>query len=297
VADQVLPITELDKVGVILDTPPVALPPNTFSNVRNVRFKDGTIRKMEGEVNIFPNIFDDSNNQINSINANFDGSIIKYFLWWDNPNLTGDNKGYYLLITEEERLAADDTVPLPNNTDPTHQRDIAYLLNINGSNKVQKGVFQPATQGQWQHTFFQGGFALIINNGLDAPHYILDGNNNSNINDVPNFFELPGWESYNINETLLQDTFDGNTDSYIFDLGRKVNFSLEYIEIVDYDSGTGNYTTFTPDGVDSDGDAANTADYDAPLYSTFTGDPTVGFATNSAYEIYYDDLNTKQFRV
>jgi len=45
VADQVLPINQLDQAGVILDTPPVALPPNSFSNVRNIRFKDGAIKK------------------------------------------------------------------------------------------------------------------------------------------------------------------------------------------------------------------------------------------------------------
>ena len=71
--EQVLPINNLDEAGVILDIPSVALPPNAFSNVRNVRFKDGSVRKMKGEVNIFPNIFDDSSNLINGIAANFDG--------------------------------------------------------------------------------------------------------------------------------------------------------------------------------------------------------------------------------
>jgi len=288
VADQVLPINQLDQAGVILDTPPVALPPNSFSNVRNIRFKDGAIKKMEGEVNIFPNIFDDSNNLINSVSANFDGSIIKYFLWWDNPNLANVNKGYYLIIAEEERLVSDNSIPPQGNTNPTHQKDIAYLVNVNGSTKVQKGIFQPTEIGNWQHTFFQGGFCLIINNGLDKPNYILDDNNNTNINNIPNFAELPGWDSYKVNQIYLQDTFNSNTDSFIFDLGKKVNFALEYIEIVDYDSQTESYTTFTAAGVDGDGDAANSVNYDAPDYSTFTGDPTVGFLTNDQYEIYFD---------
>lgn len=288
-AGQVLPITQLDQTGVILDTPPAALPPNAFSDVRNVRFKDGAVKKMEGEVNIFPNLFDDSNNLIDGVAANFDGAVLKYVVWWPNPNLIASNKGYYLVIAEETRLASDDTVPPVDNTDPTHQRDIAYVVTVDGASKVQKGVFEDTPLGNWQHTFFQGGFALIINNGLDVPQYILDENNNTNINNIPTFAELPGWDSYEVNQIYLQDTFDPDTDSFIFDLGKKVNFALEYIEIIDYDVGTDSYTTFIAAGVDGDGDAANSADYDAPLFSTFTGDPTVGFVTNDEYQIYYDD--------
>ena len=92
-ANQVLPITQLDQVGLILDTPPASLPPNAFSDVNNIRFKDGSVKKMEGEVNIFPNLFDDLTNQINGLSANFDGSIIKYCAWWPNPNLINNNKG------------------------------------------------------------------------------------------------------------------------------------------------------------------------------------------------------------
>ena len=51
---QVLPVTEIAKAGVIMDTPSVSLPPNVFSNVENVRFRDGAVRKMEGEMRLFP---------------------------------------------------------------------------------------------------------------------------------------------------------------------------------------------------------------------------------------------------
>ena len=303
--EQVLPINNLDEAGVILDIPSVALPPNAFSNVRNVRFKDGSVRKMKGEVNIFPNIFDDSSNLINGIAANFDGSIIKNVIWWPNPNLAVYNQGYYIIITEEERVAPDsngdnpvidgttyyiNAVPPANNAlVPTRQRDVAYLVTINGNTKIEKGYFEPAGIGAWQHTFFQGGFCLIVNNGLNAPHYILDEENNTNANNVPNFSKLPGWESYTVDQIFLQDNFDSNSDSYIFNLGKKVNFEIEYIEILDYDSQTNAYTTFVASGTDSDGDAANSINYDAPLYSTFTGDPTVGFANNDEFEIYYDE--------
>ena len=46
---EVLPIRELGTVGLVQDTPAVSLPPNVFTNVENVRFRDGAVRKMEGE--------------------------------------------------------------------------------------------------------------------------------------------------------------------------------------------------------------------------------------------------------
>lgn len=222
---QVQPITDLDQFGVIYDRPAASLPPNAFSDALNVRFRDGTVRKMMGEVNIFPNIFDDSNNQISGVDANYDGSILKYAFFWPNPNLIGRNSGYYIVITEETRLVADDTVPGPGNVDPVHQRDVVYLVSVDGTSKVEKGVFSFTSIGQWHHTFFQGGFAIVINNTLDAPQYILDLEDNTDINLVPSFKQLPGWESYNVNEVILQDTFNPNEDSYIFDLGQNVDFN------------------------------------------------------------------------
>ena len=70
---QILPITGLDKTGVILDAPAVSIAPNAFSDCRNVRFRDNTVSKMEGEVNIFPEIFTTSD------------QVGKYVVWWPNP--------------------------------------------------------------------------------------------------------------------------------------------------------------------------------------------------------------------
>ena len=46
---QVLPITDIASLGVIEDTPSFSLPPNAFSDVQNVRFRDNAVRKMLGE--------------------------------------------------------------------------------------------------------------------------------------------------------------------------------------------------------------------------------------------------------
>ena len=40
-----LNIVDIASKGVVKDTPPIALAPNIFTDVRNVRFKDGAIRK------------------------------------------------------------------------------------------------------------------------------------------------------------------------------------------------------------------------------------------------------------
>ena len=191
--EQILPLTGLDQTGVILDNPPVSLPPTAFSDALNVRFKDGAVRKMEGELNIFPdlNVTDDPS------------ATIKYVAWWANPNLSFLNRGYFLVIMEH--YAASD--------DPS-RNDYAYLVNPEGLHS-RKGVFQVDTNAAWQHTFFQGGFSIVINNGLEAPQYITDPDGNQSLADVPNFSPLPGWESYRINETRISDTFtDLNTTTF-----------------------------------------------------------------------------------
>jgi len=283
---QVTPITGVDQVGLIYDRPAAALPPNAFSDALNVRFRDGTVRKMKGEVNLFPNLFDDPNNQINGLDANYDGSLLKYAFFWPNPNLINGNSGYYVVITEETRLVVDDSVPPPGNVDPTHQKDIVYLVSVDGTEKVQKGVFEIASDSQWQHTFFQGGFAVIINNAVDKPHYILDNEPNSDINTVPDFAGLPGWESYEVNQQFLRDTFDPNTDSYVFDLGQNVNFDNTVIvveRINSSDPTTVVHLTARGDtGVDG---TANNPSWTAPNLDTVVYTPWI---VPDEYEIYYD---------
>ena len=206
--NQVVPITGFDQVGVILDSPPVSLPPNALSDVRNVRFKDGAVRKMEGEVNLFPNLFDGDG-------VSYNGDILKYVVWWPNPNIIDDNRGYYLIIVEQDYTDTD----MVNHG----QRDVAYLLSPGSTARHFLGHFQRDELANWQHTFFQGGFAMVINNGLDEPHYIIDSDGNTDITRINPFEPLPGWESYEINQTVISDTFSaGNTG--VFTIGNPVDF-------------------------------------------------------------------------
>ena len=285
-SSQVTPISQVDQYGLIFDRPAPSLPPNAFSDGKNVRFRDGTIRKMQGELNIFPNLFDDPNNQVGGTDVNYDGSFIKYVVFWPNPNIIGANLGYYLVITEETRLVSNDSVPPPGNTDPTQQRDIAYLVSVDGTSKVQKGVFESVAEGLWNHTFFQGGFAIIINNGVDKPHYILDDNGNTDINAVPNFLSLPGWDSYFVAQVNLQDVYNPIVDNPIFDLGKEVNFDYEYIEVSRINSSdTTTSITLTALGDDGTAGTANNPSFVPPDFSTMSTSP---YSTADVYEIFYD---------
>ena len=226
---QVVPVTELDKVGLIEDVPPVALPPSAFSDCRNVRFRDGAVQKMEGDVNILP-----------YIEYQNPEDILRYVAWWPNPNLSVFNEGYYLIIVNQDGIV-DDVITSVDN---------AYLVKVGDlgrydllTNEIMPVVLSPdavtrddedneiiganfkgqfQSGGNWQHTFFQGGFTLIINNGLQTPHFILDSENAINVEDVPPFAELPGWDSYAVvtdPETGTESTVATVTAGVIRDFG------------------------------------------------------------------------------
>lgn len=251
-ANQVLPINQLDQAGVIYDTPSAALAPNAFSDALNVRFKNGAVNKMKGEVNIFPSIFNDPNNQIGGLDANFDGSIIKYIAWWPNPNLTALDSGYYVIVREEDVSG--------------FRKDKVYLAKPGTSSLTSdnlKATLDAADASKWQHTLFQGGFAFIINNGLNVPYYILDGEGNTSVANVPDFKKLPNWDSYYSNEEVYNGVFVADAEAvanndystFVFDFGQKVNFDLKEIIVKRSVNGaiataltasTGNTVGFTP---------------------------------------------------
>ena len=294
--DQVIPITQLDRSGVILDNPPVSLPPNAFTNARNVRFKDGAVRKMEGEVDIFE-----------GVSEFFDRPEIgqlQYVAWWPSPNQTTRDRGYYIFVVEvftdagtiEHHIYA--MLPGADSNNSATFRDITpfteltifdnrgvsagtpsflfttgvvgqetavdvirrgltdgtlrgrvggtiypasrfrlaeldsqlLFLDVNGNPTDYPGTFadifiaQPAgysNQGRWQHTLFNGGFTFIINNGVERPQYITDPEGNIDIGRL-GLSDLPGWDSYQVDELVLRDTFDSETDTRVFDTGQTV---------------------------------------------------------------------------
>ena len=249
--DNILPITGLDKVGLIADTPAVAVPPAGFSDCLNVRFKDGVARKMEGEVNIFRNI------------PYLTSDVLKYVAWWPSPNLAQLNTGYYLVIIEREVSG--------------QIRDQAFFVQPDARTLgLPRGTFDAT--GDWQHTFFQGGFALIINNGIDVPHYVLDPEGNEEVVELPDFAELPGWDSYNVNEVVLDAIFDADANSRTFDLGQLVDFNANRVIIEVQTSST----------IDTDIPFVG-PDQDVNEYTPATLPDPIPVEAGNTFQVYTDD--------
>ena len=149
--DTIVPITDLASIGLIEDTPSVSLPPNAFSDCQNVRFHSGAIRK-----------FPDESDALDTIGP----ANIVYVAHW--PSTVGSK---YVVLTDD----GTDTVITVYNDDGTQ-------FQIEGSNytDTRTGI----TGGERQHTLFNGGYHIILNNGNSTPVYLQA--------DTIDAIELPG---------------------------------------------------------------------------------------------------------
>ena len=234
-----LNIVDIASKGVVKDTPPIALAPNIFTDVRNVRFKDGAIRKMEGELLL--------NNIADELTGSLSHGKVRYFAAWQDPNLQPTGC-YYIFVVDllNNNIIVGQKVYIQDHLG--NKRDITPSTLNSGNG------FTFSTDG-WMHTLFNGGFTFIINNGIEKPHYIKDTPGNTNINNIV-LAELPGWDSYNVAQTTHSDTFSTG-DSNVFDLGQKVDFAANSISVTGTTtknaqggspagSGTVNGTNFVP---------------------------------------------------
>ena len=189
-AGQIIPIDDIASAGVVKDIPAVSLKENVFTDALNVRFRDNAVRKMLGE---------------QAINTPFSDSII-YVAFWDTPNLASGT-GYYIVVTNN---GSSDTI---------------HAIKNDG-NQTTHTLRTSVTQGgTYQHTLFTGGFAFIINNGIDRPFYVLDAPGNTNVASL-DMFELPGWDSYHANEAVVSTIFNSNSMSLDFSLGQEITCLL-----------------------------------------------------------------------
>ena len=229
-AGQVVPINDIASAGVVKDLPAASLAQNIFTDCLNVRFRDGAVRKMEGE---------------EAITTPFSDPII-YVAFWDNPNLN-PGTGYYIVVTNN------------GSTDTIHalKNDGVQTTEVLKSGIAQGGV--------WQHTLFNGGFTFIINNGVERPLYVQDIPGNTNIANL-DMYELPGWDSYYSNEEISSAVWDSANQTLDFNLGQLVDFSKQEATITIINSATNtirNYAKFSSLGSNSD-------DKDGNNQTTFT---------------------------
>ena len=241
-ASKVIPVINLQEFGVVKDTPTVGLASNIFTDAKNMRFRDMAAWKMKGDVALIENL----NPSMSAAPGSTTAGEIVFVTWWNNPNLISSGQTYYVFIVEQINggNVVGHRAYLYNPGSGSIQDVTPTTLNSNAG--FQSGYTATGEyKGGWQATEFAGGFCIIINNGLDKPHYIMDLSGNTTIGNVPKFAALPAWDSYNTKNIILEatvaETFgvaetgtggDADADKVtprnirLFDLGSKIDFTV-----------------------------------------------------------------------
>tara|TARA_A100001035_G_scaffold95419_2_gene74874 strand:- start:3289 stop:5397 length:2109 start_codon:yes stop_codon:yes gene_type:complete len=291
-ASKVIPINELTKFGVVKDTPTVGLAPNVFTDARNMRFRDMAAWKMKGDVALTADL------TIPMPGGSTAGNIL-FITWWNNPNLVPSNTTYYVFVAEQKiggNVVGNRTFLY--RTDGTIN-DVTPTTDLQGTG-ANKGF---AASENWQSTEFAGGFCLIINNGIQAPHFIMDDVDNTDIAAVPNFSKLPGWESYNSAPKVLEATvqlaygLSGVTpeNPRLFDLGQKIDFTKNTLHVTKQ---TPNETTTNCAPIAAATNPGSNAPNGGVIPTNFVpgdvpGSPATSANSNFQYAIYNNpDTNT-----
>ena len=182
---QTIPVAELDKAGLVADNPSVNLPPNAFSDALNVRFKDGAVRKIKGHVGIF---------------GDWDTERrILHTGYWANPN----GATYIVVALDTDSSTRADVY--------TMTADSMGNASISKRSVNSDGTNNPMTHSDaahWQTVSFNGGYSIIINNGIETPRHITDtlGGSSANLRTE----NLPGWDGYTDSDTLVSRVTAGN---------------------------------------------------------------------------------------
>jgi len=298
-ASKVIPVTNLPEFGVVKDPPTVGLAPNIFTDARNIRFRDMAAWKMRGDTALFADLNP-------TMPTNYSAGKIVFVTWWNNPNLVPSNNTYYVFVIEQ-LLTSDSSVKghrvfiqKANDTAVNAMNDVTPTTDLQGTG-ANLG-FSASTN--WQSTEFAGGFCLILNNGIEAPHYMMDLTDNTTIGDVPNLAKLPGWESYNSAPKVLEATVRlafGSTgvtidNPRLFDLGQKIDFTKNTLFVTKQ---TPNETTTECAPVAAGTNAGSNAPNGGVIATNFVpgdvpGSPATNPAgTNFQYAIYNNpDTNT-----
>jgi len=183
-SDQIVPIQGLDTLGLIADTPSIALANNAFSDALNVRFDDGAIRKVKGYVEIF---------------ATHGLTDIRLLAFWPNPN-----KPMWVVVNRQDVSGT--------------AKDFIYTLELDSAGALISPVNRSydTTNGytasnSWQHTIFNGGYSFIINNAAERPQHITAQQGIdlavTSLTSADKFADLPGWDSYTSGSVGANDLF------------------------------------------------------------------------------------------
>jgi len=187
-AGQVIPLTDLASMGVMLDASSSSLPPNAFSDVSNVRFNAGAVRKMEGELAI----------SLTSCPT----SGIEYVAYWQGPT-----NNYYIVVHVASTTAT------------------VYAWNTAAlGTRITAGTMTTSTSAKWSHTTFNGGFHFILNNSIDKPKYLADPVSTNTLFELPNWDSYLSqtevinmqWDEFNTDIPLGKSTIDFSSQNILY---------------------------------------------------------------------------------
>jgi hypothetical protein len=350
--DNIISVVDVAKMGVVIDTPPVALAPNIMTDVRNVRFKDGAIRKIEGEILLTDLELD------TGIPTGYKLGDVQYLAVWEEPSIAPD-QCYYITVRDfilnssgltlgqkvfvQNAIKSTDTGYLRRDITPpigtalitttgitATQASIggtvltvsdatgislqdyvvgvgipfgARVTNINSLDiTISKGItealsttavsfdklyagFSVSYDG-WGHTLFNGGFAFVLNNGIDRPYHIKLQPEASAITDIE-LLELPGWDSYYGHADPVEDTWQEDTDLRpVYATGQDIDFTLNTLYVTKV---TGTTTTvLIPEAGSPAGTNPPTHSFSTTATQGTVGSTTVDVAVASG--IVLDDI-------
>lgn len=194
-------ILNLGNGGVSFDTPKVLLPENVFSDLRNVRFKNQSVGTITGE-ELYGNI-------VNSPN---------YGIFWRRP------EGFFNVFLRDDSFTIVDATAARDTllgliwdvariettssclTAPTWQcavfTDLVADNVVNTYSEAQlvlsEGIIStggtsdtnaPYSARSWQSTTFNGGYAIVVNDGQRTPKYATY----TTPIETFSFTDIPGW--------------------------------------------------------------------------------------------------------
>jgi len=141
-----IPVEQLGKGGLNADLPPMIVPPNTFTDLLNVRFDDDSVQTTTGE----------TTHRVVSITPD-------YGIHWRRPD-----QGYNIFAKNGNIVRVD---------------------AAGSSSSMFSSADSVYTNSDWQGTLFNGGYAIVLNNGTSTPLYCLYGSTTAG----SSFQPLPGW--------------------------------------------------------------------------------------------------------
>jgi len=140
------PVEQLGRGGLNTDLPPMIVPPNTFTDLLNVRFDDESVQTTTGE----------TTSRVVTITPD-------YGIHWRRPD-----QGYNIFAKNGNIVRVD----------AAGNQSTMYTNTDAGYNN-----------SDWQGTLFNGGYAIVLNNGATTPVYCLYGSASAG----STFQPLPGW--------------------------------------------------------------------------------------------------------